>query len=57
MEVKFQTNRILVAHFAGNPGTTVIAQYSPVEGNARAEDSFNSLTSAIKEVPKYNILW
>jgi len=42
MEVKFWTNHILVAYFAGSPGTTVIAQYSPVEGNACIEDHFNT---------------
>ena len=46
---------IITATFEGNPKTTIIVHYSPVEGDDEAEQH-NQLSSAVKQVPKHNIL-
>ena len=55
-EIKSYNERIIIAHFNGNPMTTVIVHYSPTEGSETAEDHYNNLTNAIKSVPKHNVL-
>ena len=53
----FENNkRILIADFNGNPATTIIAHYSPVEGSPDAQDHYNALTRAISSIPKHNVL-
>lgn len=51
-------DRILIATFAGNPKTTVVVVYSPVEGDSDEirEQFFDNLTTATKAVPKHNFL-
>ena len=46
---------IITATFEGNPKTTIIVHYSPGEGDDEAEQH-NQLSSAVKQVPKHNIL-
>ena len=55
-QIKPITNRILVAHFTGNPALTIIIHYSPVEGNEDATMHYELLAAAVKEVPKHNLL-
>ena len=55
-DIKPFNERIIIAHFNGNPKTTVIVHYSPTEGSATAEDHYNNLANAIKSIPKHNVL-
>ena len=55
-DIKPFNERIIIAHFNGNPATTVIVHYSPTEGNDLAEEHYNNLSNAIKTVPKHNVL-
>ena len=55
-EFKHWNNRIIVANFCGNPTTTIIVDYSPVEGSKEREEHYNQLATAVKEVPKHNML-
>ena len=55
-EIESFNERIIIAHFNGNPATTVIVHYSPTEGSTTAEDHYNNLTNAVKSVPKHNVL-
>ena len=47
--------RILCAHFNGNPSTTVIVHYAPVEGSEKAEEHYAALANVINAVPKHNV--
>ena len=47
--------RILCATFNGNPATTIIVHYAPVEGNDEAIEHYINLANAINKVPKHNI--
>ena len=39
----FEKNkRIMIAEFKGNPTTTIIVHYSPVEGSPDAQEHYNS---------------
>ena len=51
-------DRILIANFAGNPKTTVVVVYSPVEGDSdeNREQFYDNLTIATKAIPKHNFL-
>ena len=54
-----QTARILVAEFEGNPVTTVMCVYSPTNvahHAAESEEFYNSLRTAIQQVPAHNFL-
>ena len=55
-DVKPFNERIIIAHFNGNPATTVIVHYSPTEGSDSAENHYNNLSNAIKSIPKHNVL-
>ena len=55
-EVIKWNERIIIATFEGNPKTTIIVHYSPVEGDDEAEQHYNQLSSAVKQVPKHDIL-
>ena len=55
-EVIKWNERIIIATFEGNPKITIIVNYSPVEGDDEAEQHYNQLSSAVKQVPKHNIL-
>ena len=50
--------RIVVANFAGNPATTVIATYSPTEGASilDKENYYDELSAAISQIPAHNVL-
>ena len=56
-EVRIWNERIIIANFNGNPALTIIVNYSPVEGKEEADEHYNQLTAAIKEVPKHNVLF
>ena len=50
-------NRILILYFSGNPATTIIIQYAPVEGSTDAENHhYQNLSSVINDSPKLNVL-
>ena len=55
-DVKSFNERIMIAHFNGNPATTVIVHYSPTEGSESATDHYTNLSNAIKSIPKHNVL-
>ena len=53
--IKFN-DRILIAHFNGNPATSIIVHYSPCEGASDAEEHYENLTAATASVPKHNTI-
>ena len=55
-EVKEWNGRFLVANFSGSPALTITVHYSPIEGNVEAEDHYDHLTAAVREIPKHNML-
>ena len=55
-EVVPHNERIITAHFSGNPAISAIVHYSPTEGSDTAEKHYNNLVTAISEVPKHNVL-
>ena len=55
-EIKSYNERMIIAHFNGNPLTTVIVHYSPTKGSETAEDHYNNLANTIKSIPKHNVL-
>lgn len=55
-DVKSFNSRIMIAQFGGNPATTIIVHYAPVEGADDAEEHYSKLTDAIKTVPAHNML-
>ena len=55
-EVKCYNERIIVANFGGNPSTTVIVHYAPVEESEESKDHYNKLADVINSIPKHNLL-
>ena len=55
-EVIRHNERIIAAHFIGNPAIPAIVHYSPTEGSDTAEEHHNNLVTAISAVPKHNVL-
>ena len=55
-EIKPYNSRILVVHFNGNPATTIIVHYAPVEGNEDAIDHYEQLSGITRTIPKHNVL-
>ena len=51
-------NRIIVAHFDGNPKTTVIVTYSPtnVEDETILDNYYDTMKEAIDKIPMHNVL-
>ena len=50
-EVKEWNGRFLVANFSGSPALTITVHYSAIEGNLEAEDHYDHLTAAVREIP------
>ena len=48
--------RIMCAHFSGNPSTTVIVHYAPTEGSDNAIEHYSNLKNAINDIPKHNVI-
>ena len=55
-EIKPYNGRILVAHFNGNPATTIIVHYAPAEGDEDAIDHYEQLSDITCTIPKHNVL-
>ena len=55
-EIKLYNSRILVVHFNGNPATTIIVHYAPVEGDEDATDHYEQLSDITRAIPKHNVL-
>ena len=55
-DVTSHSKRILITHFNGNPVTTIIVHYAPVEGSEEAEDHYIDLANVINSIPKHNLL-
>ena len=55
-EVIPHSERIITAHFSGNPAISAILHYSPTEGSDTEEEHYNDLVTAISAVPKHNVL-
>ena len=53
-EIKLYNTRILITHFNGNPATTIIIQYTPVEGTTDSIDQYEHLSVITRTVPKNN---
>ena len=54
-DVQSIIQRILCAHFNGNPATTIIVHYAPTEGSDGAEEHYVNLTNVINSIPKHNV--
>ena len=52
VEIKPYNSRILVVHFNGNPATTIIVHYAPVEGDEDAIDHYEELSDITSTIPK-----
>ena len=50
-EVRSVNERILVSTFNGNPSTTVISNYAPVEGSENCEAHYVKLSEICNEIP------
>ena len=46
----------LVADFNGNPSTTVIVHYAPIEGDNEASEHYEQLANITRTIPKHNVL-
>ena len=55
-EIKPQNDRILQANFSGNPYTTIVVNYAPVEGSELAGSHYEKLNSVINDIPKHNMI-
>ena len=56
VEIIKYTDRILVAHFNGNPRTTIIVHYAPCESSDESEEHYSNLATATTAIPKHNIV-
>ena len=54
-EVKKWNGKIMAANFRGSPALTIIVHYSTVEGNLEAEDHYDQMTAAVREIAKHNM--
>ena len=54
--VKSINERILTVNFSGNPNTTLIANYAPIEGSDESEVHYRTLTDVINGIPKHNVV-
>ena len=52
------SSRILIAHFNGNPVTTIVVTYRPTEAatSEAAEEYHNDLRNALEIIPAHNLL-
>ena len=55
-EIKPNNSLILAAHFNGNPATTIIMHYAPVEGTPEAIHHYEHSSDITRTVPKHNVL-
>ena len=55
-EITKYNDRILVAHFNGNPRTTITVSYAPCEGSDESEEHYSNLATAMTAIPKHNIV-
>ena len=55
-EINPINERILEFNFNGNPGTTVVVNYAPVEGSDNAENHFEMLSDVINKIPKHRVI-
>ena len=55
-EIKPINERIVVAVFNGNPNTTIVVNYAPIEGIKEAEEQYKNLTNLINSIPKYHMV-
>ena len=55
-EIKPYNSRILVVHFNGNPATTIIVHYAPVQGDEDAIYHYEQLSDITRTIPKHNVL-
>ena len=58
LNIEKVNNRIIVAHFDGNPKTTVIVTYSPTnaEDETVIDNYYDTLKDAIDKIPMHNVL-
>ena len=47
---------IVVAVFNGNPNTTIVVKYAPIEGSKEAEGHYNNLINLINNIPKHHMV-
>ena len=55
-EVKPINDRIVITVFNGNPKTSVVINYAPIEGNKEAEEHYYNLTNLTNSIPKHHMI-
>ena len=55
-EAKPINDRIVIAVFNGNPKSTVVLNYAPIEGNKEAEDHYYNLTNLTNSKSKHHMI-
>ena len=55
-DLKSHSERILQVDINGNPGTSIIVSYSPVNGNDDAEEHYSLLSNVTNAIPKHNVI-
>ena len=53
--IKLHTNRILQLDISGNPNTSLIINYSPVNGDDDAEDHYQRFCDITNALPNHNM--
>ena len=55
-EIKSINSRIMAVVFSGNPNTTVVVNYAPVEGSEEENEHYEALTNVINDIPKHHVI-
>jgi exonuclease III len=55
-DIKPINNRILQVNISGNPCTSIVVNYAPVEGDDAAEEHFQKLSDIVNGIPKHNLV-
>ena len=55
-EVTSVNQRIMVTTFNGNPNTSVISTYAPVEGSEDCEEHYAKISEFVNRIPKHHFL-
>ena len=55
-EVNPINDRTVIAVFNGNPKTTIVINYAPIEGSKEAEEHYYNLTNVTNSIPKHHMI-
>ena len=50
------SKRIMVALFDGNPNTSLVINFAPVEGSEEAEEHYLNLSNTASDIPKHHMI-